>query len=132
MTQKRKPAPARLSDGELVALSLRAMHADVCNLLAALCIASGVDRRLDWSFDEEVSRELSIRNRVRKGAAEKWTGPLAEDLDDGGNLKRTVTGSRWPFGPPPAHEGCCALFSMKTYCDCKASDASDIENGVGA
>jgi len=48
-----------------------------------------------------------------------------------------VPATRWPFGPPEAHEPCCRLHSMRNqerpgglYCDCSASDASDRGWGV--
>lgn len=37
----------------------------------------------------------------------------------------------WPYGPPDHHESCCVLFAGRDYCDCKASDASDEEFGIG-
>ncbi len=36
---------------------------------------------------------------------------------------------KWPYGRPEVHERCCVLFDGKDYCDCKASDASDLEWG---
>lgn len=38
----------------------------------------------------------------------------------------------WPYGPPHMHEDCCVLRRGETYCDCKASDASDTEWGRGS
>lgn len=40
----------------------------------------------------------------------------------------------WPYGPPDHHEECCLLHETggNGYCDCKASDASDTEWGIGA
>lgn len=37
----------------------------------------------------------------------------------------------WPYGPASHHEAVCVLFEGATYCDCKASDASDTEWGEG-
>lgn len=37
----------------------------------------------------------------------------------------------WPYGPPDFHQECCVLHAGHTYCDCAASDASDVEWGDG-
>lgn len=59
-----------------------------------------------------------------------WTGPRREDLfPDGVTLVRPVPPERWPYGPPEFHEDCCILRKDGLYCDCKASDAGDIEYG---
>lgn len=65
-----------------------------------------------------------------------WTGPRAVDLaPDGVTLRWSVPGERWPYGPPSAHENICNLRPQNgrpggLFCDCKASDASDITHGV--
>lgn len=67
-----------------------------------------------------------------------WTGPLDDDLadgiEDGATLRHPVPEVRWPYGPPSAHEDGCRLFGLNEplYCDCKASDASDPDYGIGA
>lgn len=66
------------------------------------------------------------------GERKEWTGPTEDDLDSEGTLLRPVPPERWPFGPPDHHEECCTLHASGTYCDCKASDASDAEWGNGA
>ena len=63
----------------------------------------------------------------------QWTGPNANDLmPSGDKLCRPVPPERWPCGPPTAHEPCCRLHAQGLYCDCRASDASDLEWGIGA
>ncbi len=63
-----------------------------------------------------------------------WTGPLDDDLadgiDNGATLRHPVPEVRWPYGPPSAHEDGCRLFGLNEplYCDCKASDASDLDH----
>ena len=44
-------------------------------------------------------------------------------------LPEPIDGDSWPFGPPSFHETCCKLHLGAVYCDCKASDASDVEYG---
>lgn len=62
-----------------------------------------------------------------------WTGPLPEDLDTEGTLLcPPLPPERWPYGPPEHHESCCLLRDGGSYCDCKASDASDSHFGSGA
>lgn len=66
-------------------------------------------------------------------AKQPWTGPRDEDLEpDGVTLRRRVPGRRWPYGPPDHHEKVCLLHRGGLYCDCTASDASDVEWGWGA
>jgi hypothetical protein len=43
----------------------------------------------------------------------------------------TRAAGQWPYGPPDHHEECCLLHKGGGYCDCKASDASDSEFGLG-
>ena len=40
----------------------------------------------------------------------------------------------WPYGPAEFHEECCLLHETQGvgFCDCKASDSSDGEWGLGA
>lgn len=66
-----------------------------------------------------------------------WTGPREDDLKaDGVSLRGPVPPERWPYGPPAAHESCCLLHRMGDasrqgglYCDCAASDASELDHG---
>lgn len=43
-------------------------------------------------------------------------------------------GTIWPYGPSDFHEDVCRLqiHRGRGFCDCKASDASDTEWGMGA
>lgn len=59
-----------------------------------------------------------------------WTGPHEDDLDTDGTLLRPVPPERWPYGLPEHHEDCCVLHEGGLYCDCKASDHSDVEHGT--
>lgn len=62
-----------------------------------------------------------------------WTGPDESDLEPDAMapvLRETVPGARWPYGPPETHESCCLLHSGGLFCDCRASDASDLEWGM--
>jgi hypothetical protein len=66
-----------------------------------------------------------------------WTGPRPEEVAASGMLFGRVPGDRWPYGPPSMHESCCNLFPHRgspggLFCDCAASAADDVENGVGA
>jgi hypothetical protein len=52
-------------------------------------------------------------------------------------LLARVPPERWPYGPPDAHETGCNLFPHPgneggLFCDCAASAADDVENGIGA
>ena len=51
--------------------------------------------------------------------------PTPDDLVD----DETIV---WPYGPPEFHEDCCRLHRHDGvgFCDCKASDASDVEWGL--
>lgn len=68
---------------------------------------------------------------MRIGGVE-WTGPLLSDCLENGDLKHPVPPERWPYGPPAWHQACCLLFEGATFCDCRASDAEDLEYGVGS
>lgn len=63
-----------------------------------------------------------------------WTGPDEGDVDGESKTLRDLPDDRWPYGPPDFHEACCLLQrrGIGVYCDCKASDASDVEWGEGA
>lgn len=60
----------------------------------------------------------------------EWTGPIEGDQEADGSLIQPVPPERWPYGPPAHHEGVCLLFENGLYCDCKASDSSDVEHGT--
>jgi hypothetical protein len=66
-----------------------------------------------------------------------WTGPRDGETAPSGMLLGRVPGERWPYGPPAAHEPCCNLFPRNgspggLFCDCAASAADDVEQGVRA
>jgi hypothetical protein len=59
-----------------------------------------------------------------------WMGPDEADLEcDGTTLRAPVPPERWPYGPPDHHQSVCKLHAGGLYCDCAASDASDMEWG---
>lgn len=68
--------------------------------------------------------------------ADRWTGPVTDDLTGSGSVLRwIVPGERWPYGPPSAHEKCCNLFPRRgspggLFCDCAASAADGLDQGV--
>lgn len=77
-----------------------------------------------------MSEEHEI-SRTDRESYRTWTGPRAEDWDPGQVcLRAPVPGSRWPYGPPCAHQGVCVLHTGGLYCDCAASDASDTAWGM--
>lgn len=66
-------------------------------------------------------------------AMSTWTGPLDRELTPHRDkLLAPVPPERWPYGPPEVHQPACILHGGGLYCDCAASDASDVEWGRGA
>lgn len=64
-----------------------------------------------------------------------WTGPRPNEIGPTGQLLFPVPPERWPYGPPDFHQKSCTLFDHGgegLFCDCAASDASDVEWGAGA
>lgn len=72
-------------------------------------------------------------NRVAN-TRRRWTGPLDSDLAGpiGPSLKHPVPPERWPYGPPSFHEDCCNLHFKGLFCDCAASDSTDVDYGEKA
>lgn len=70
---------------------------------------------------------------VRCGVSDfdNWTGPLPDDTTDvdGDVLRIPVPPERWPHGPPSFHQEGCSLFDGGLFCDCPASDESDLDWG---
>lgn len=67
----------------------------------------------------------------------KWTGPLASDLTPDReqireDVKRPLPPECWPYGPPSFHESVCIMHTGGRFCDCKASEADDVDWGRGA
>lgn len=71
---------------------------------------------------------------MNKMINKKWTGPKPEDWENSmqTHLRNPVPPERWPYGEPKMHQPGCNLHADGLYCDCAASDASDIEWGQAA
>ncbi len=122
--------------------------------LATVFVASVIDslgdaaREIEDSLDkpavvpvQEIAQPVSDPVGEPTGdeqpAAPGWTGPLANEVAPSGMLFGRVPGDRWPYGPPPAHEPACNLFPHRgspggLFCDCAASAADAMDQGVSA
>lgn len=73
-----------------------------------------------------------IEERALRQAEARWTGPRDGDWSSiaSGSLRAPVPPERWPYGPPSHHQRACSLFGRGLFCDCRASDASDVDHGA--
>jgi len=79
----------------------------------------------------QLLEQLHLHERVL-ASMRAWTGPRDADLDASRcKLLAPVPPERWPYGPPSHHEEVCTLHAGGLFCDCRASDASDDELGIG-